>query len=902
MKLCGAGARRAPLQTAFWFGLIFAVLLPCCALAQDTSRGDDDEVIQEDDPLAFVSPRHRRWLDDVSMLITDTERRVFLELKQSYQRDAFIDKFWKVRDPYPQTVRNEFRDRWMERAAKLRETFQRPLNGEAQRIAMLFGAPTRRTTLNCQVLRQPVEIWHYPGGSDVVGGYFTLVFQGLSLRGDGFVRTWSPRDGLAVLVSPGGVRGLLSDARLGQFVASECSDGQRLLEGLALALDVNDVLDKTNLIPEVNEEWVLTFRARSTELPEDADLMSGGKVTMSFPGRHQSRTVVQALVTLPEREAQVAELGPHRGYHFLVDGEILRQGELFEQFRYRFDLPRLEENGVGSAEVEGAERLPLVVQRYLRPGDYTMVLKVEDTEGESFFRDEREISVPRVEPRRRPVAVAADGTVRQLTDAELASVNEAALGSLSGVNDEAASVAVAQAQLVEANASISTGDHAVKIRPVPAELLTGPLRVEATVRGAGVHKVTFLLNDRPVMSKRSPPYSVELNLGNAPRIHSLRAVALDEEGEHLATDEVMVNAGPHRFDVRLLEPQKGKRYRSSVRARAEVMVPEGEILDRVEIFLDETRLATLYQPPFEQPILLPKDMGLAYVRAVAYLVNGGSTEAVQFINAPDFVDELKVNFVELYTSVLDKKGDFARGLTVDDFEVFEEGERQKIRRFETMDDLPIRAGLVLDTSLSMDTQLDEVEKAAYRFLETVLEPRDRACLITFADEPQLAVRFTNDTSILAGGLSNLVADGETALYDSIVFALHYFAGLKGKRAIIVLTDGEDSMSHYGYDDAVEFARRTGASVYVIGLGLSSASADIRAKLAGLTQETGGELFYIDSARNLGRVYETIQQDLRSQYLLAYQSSGATQANEYRRVEIKVKEKGLEAKSLRGYYP
>jgi Ca-activated chloride channel family protein len=225
-----------------------------------------------------------------------------------------------------------------------------------------------------------------------------------------------------------------------------------------------------------------------------------------------------------------------------------------------------------------------------------------------------------------------------------------------------------------------------------------------------------------------------------------------------------------------------------------------------------------------------------------------------------------------------------------------------IRRFETMDDLPIRAGLVLDTSLSMENELEEVEKAAYRFLETVLQPRDRACLITFADEPQLAVRFTNDPSILAGGLSGLVAEGETALYDSVIYALHYFAGLKGKRAIIVLTDGEDSKSRYSYEEAVEFARRTGASIYVIGLGLSSSDPEVRAKLAGLTKETGGELFFIDSARNLGRVYETIQHDLRSQYLLAYQSSAAMSADEYRKVEIRVKRKGLEAKSLRGYYP
>lgn len=888
------------LRQSSWIALCLVslcLIVPCLPSAELAGGPDEEGLRRADDPLAFVRPSHRRWLEDVELLITDTERRVFLDLNQDYQRDAFIDAFWKVRDPFPATRRNEFRDSWNQRVEAAREVYD-DLRGEGARIALLFGAPTRRLTHSCQVLRQSVEVWHFDGGSDFVRGYFTVVFQGLS-RGD-FARTWSIRDGLSMLVSPGWARGSVSDAQLGRVVTDQCPvDGARLLEGLALALDVEDVLAKTKLIPEVNDEWVLTFRARSTEVPEDAPRMHG-ELAVSYPGRHQSRTVVQALVTLSASEARAGELGGQRAFHFLVDGEVLRKGELFDQFRYRFDLPA-GTPGAGEPRADVPHRLPLVVQRYLRPGDYSLVLKVEDTEAKSYFRAERELTVPRVEPRRRPIAVAADGSVRELTEDELARVDRTAFEDLAGVDVEAA-MASAETSLAEANASISTGDHAVKFRPLPQELSVGQLRVEAAVRGAGVDKVTFLLNDRPVMSKRTPPYSVELNLGEAPRIHTLRAVAVDEAGEFLATDEILVNAGPHRFDVRLLEPQRGKKYHRSVRAHAEVEVPEGEVLDRVELYLDDTRLATLYQPPFEQPILLPEDLGLAYVRAVAYLVDGGSTEAVQFINAPDFVDELKVNFVELYTSVLDRKGEFARGLTADDFEVFEEGEKQEIRRFETMDDLPIRAGLVLDTSLSMENELDEVEKAAYRFFETVLQPRDRACVITFADEPHLAVRFTNDKSILAGGLAGLVAEGETALYDSLVFALHYFSGLKGKRAIIVLTDGEDSMSEYRFEDAVEFARRTGASIYVIGLGLSSSSADIRAKLASITQETGGELFFIDSARNLGRVYEQIQQDLRSQYLIAYQSSAATAADEYRKVEIEVKKKGLEAKSLRGYYP
>jgi VWFA-related protein len=313
-------------------------------------------------------------------------------------------------------------------------------------------------------------------------------------------------------------------------------------------------------------------------------------------------------------------------------------------------------------------------------------------------------------------------------------------------------------------------------------------------------------------------------------------------------------------------------------------------------------VATLYQPPFEQPILLSEGEAMTYVRAVAYLEGGNSTEEVRVINAPDYVDELDVQFVELYTTVVDRRGDFIEDLKLDELAVFEDGAEQQVRRFESMRDLPIRAGLVIDTSLSMLSQLRQVKKAAYRFFEQVLSARDRAALITFADEPRLAVRFTSDQEILAGGLAELAAEGETALYDTVIFSLHYFAGLKGKRAIIVLTDGEDSMSEYSYEEAVEFARRTGASIYVIGLGLSSSEPEVRAKLAGLTRETGGELFFIESARNLGRVYETLQHDLRSQYLLAYQSSAPSSANEYRKVEIRLKQKGLEAKSLRGYYP
>ncbi len=170
---------------------------------------------------------------------------------------------------------------------------------------------------------------------------------------------------------------------------------------------------------------------------------------------------------------------------------------------------------------------------------------------------------------------------------------------------------------------------------------------------------------------------------------------------------------PHRFAVRLVEPQTGKVYKSSLRAQAQVDVPEGDKLDRVEIFLNDDRVATLYQPPFTQPIFLPQQhKDITWVRAVAYLADGNSTESTVLVNAPELTGHLDVQFVELYTSVVDGKGHPVDGLKKEDFTVVEDGARQQVRRFEPVKDVPIYAGILLDTSASMGdaSKLDEAVK------------------------------------------------------------------------------------------------------------------------------------------------------------------------------------------------
>ena len=142
------------------------------------------------------------------------------------------------------------------------------------------------------------------------------------------------------------------------------------------------------------------------------------------------------------------------------------------------------------------------------------------------------------------------------------------------------------------------------------------------------------------------------------------------------------------------------------------------------------------------------------MRAVAFLGDGSSTEDLVFVNSPYPLDEVQVDFVELYTSIFDSKGHpVDSGLALEDFAVKEDGIEQTIRRFEPVAERPIHAGILLDNSTSMLDSIDEAEKAALQFFQSVVQPKDRACLITFNDSPELVVPFTNDHEVLAGGLA-----------------------------------------------------------------------------------------------------------------------------------------------------
>jgi Ca-activated chloride channel family protein len=829
--------------------LLSLLAAPALAPAAHARLSESKLTKEQKKTLAQLPPQYRAWLEEVEVLITKDEKRAFLDLKEDYQRDAFIERFWEVRDRGGAT--GEFRLRWEGRIGEARSLFGR-LSDERARVFLLNGPPAARVAERCNILLWPIEAWFYHG-SERLGMDFVVVFY--QVWGAGQFRMWEPAVGVAELFQDGHTHSL------GE-IAGGCRNGDAIAGAISWVSNqgmgygtIEAQFESTPKGP--GGEWIGSFHSYSTDIPVGAPNLPA-KLEVSYPGHYGERTMVQALVTVAPSDAAMLQLADRRSYNLLLTGEVLFGNKLFENFRYKFEFP------AGGPPVTA---LPLVAQRPLRPGEYTLIVKIEDLNSQKLCRIKQELTVPRVEREMPPPAPADPESARLLA---------------------------------EANAAIGTGENTLKLIAPIGELHTGLMRFDTLVTGHDVVRVVFSLDGKAILTKVKPPYSVELDLGHLPRSRTLLATALDAAGNQVASDEIVINAPAHRFRVRLTEPQRGHRYDSSLLARAEADVPEGESIDHVEIYLNEQLVATLYQAPYTQPIVLPKNLSLAYVRAVAYTPDGNSTEDLVFVNSPEGsnVEQLNVQFVELYTSVLDRGGHPVLGLAQKDFTVAEDGVRQTVSRFERVNDLPIHAAVVLDSSGSMEKSLQQARDAALGFLKNTIQPKDRAAVITFNDHPNIGVKFSNDLDTLAGGLAGLKAERGTSLWDTIIFTLFYFNGVKGQRAILLLTDGRDESSRFTYEDALDDARRAGVTIYTIGLG-----EDIdKRKLTKLSEETGGRAFFIKGAAELAAIYATIQEDLRSQYLIAYQSTNTSPETNFRTVDVKVDRGGVDVKTLHGYYP
>ena len=188
------------------------------------------------------------------------------------------------------------------------------------------------------------------------------------------------------------------------------------------------------------------------------------------------------------------------------------------------------------------------------------------------------------------------------------------------------------------------------------------------------------------------------------------------------------------------------------------------------------------------------------------------------------------------------------------------------------------------------------------FLRKLLRPRDRAFIETFSDRPDILAPFTADFETLENALLALYADRSTALYDATIMGLFQFSGIRGRKAMVVVTDGEDTTSKYSFNAVKDFVVRSGVTVYTIGIDLPSRKILTRHHLRTLAELSGGRSFFVAQKNELNKIYEEIDEELRTQYILAYTSNSKLPSDEMREIEVEVSRKGVDVRTIAGYYP
>ena len=191
--------------------------------------------------------------------------------------------------------------------------------------------------------------------------------------------------------------------------------------------------------------------------------------------------------------------------------------------------------------------------------------------------------------------------------------------------------AAAEAQVTVLKDAIESDQTSLRIVPMADELLAGIQHIETIAVGDNIKSVEFYLDGMKVMVKRQPPYTLDLDFGDVPQARRIRAVALDDKGQIITGDEVIVNTGTDPFRVRITSPRVAVNLRGQTRVTMSVHVPEGKSLDNVQLFYNETRVATLYGPPYVQVVNIPQQEGVAFMKELL--------PAVQKLWAGDYAHE-----------------------------------------------------------------------------------------------------------------------------------------------------------------------------------------------------------------------------------------------------------------------
>src|SRR5580704_1481787 len=297
--------------------------------------------------------------------------------------------------------------------------------------------------------------------------------------------------------------------------------------------------------------------------------------------------------------------------------------------------------------------------------------------------------------------------------------------------------------------------------------------------------------------------------------------------------------------------------------------------------------------------VITRRMGLGMLLALAAVA----------LAAQDSVATLRVDvkLVSIFVNVTDKNGALVGGLTQNDFAVFEDGRPQQIAVFEKQSELPLNLTLAIDTSGSVHKDMSEEANAARHFARAILRPQDQMSVLEFATEVRELQSFTNKPALIDRALGELHSDFATALYDAICLGSEKLGGKQGRKVLVLISDGDDTVKNSTYAQALEAALRNEVMIYsIIDVPIeASAGRDLGGEhaLITLAEETGGKSFYI-SEGGLDKAFARVSDDLRTQYLLGYYPHNQEPGLTFHHVRVAIPRAAAEAFNIRyrtGYY-
>ena len=283
------------------------------------------------------------------------------------------------------------------------------------------------------------------------------------------------------------------------------------------------------------------------------------------------------------------------------------------------------------------------------------------------------------------------------------------------------------------------------------------------------------------------------------------------------------------------------------------------------------------------------------------------------------VVRVDTELVTLTATVKDSRGRYVANLKQSDFTVYEDGAKQELAYFNTGDRLPVSLGIIFDTSGSMIDKIHGVQDAVEHFVKSV-SAGDEIFLIRFSEDAELVQDFTDDRRRILRAVERLEPQGSTALYDAVVLGLQRITqGKHRKRALLLLTDGNDTSSSARFDAVIALARRSEVTIYALGIGhgergsfghdphgsQSRDTVDMRV-LRAFAEPTGGAAYFLENAHRGGRdlvdeAATEVANELKQQYTLGYRPKAGNRDSGFRQIKVETADKSMRVRTKRGYY-